>query len=86
MAHAYHEPKRALSLGVVEVRRDDGSIVAVGSASLMNDRDGAIDFAATASVMPEPGIYTLRMPTGAESVATLLPASARFRMRLALGR
>jgi len=83
MRHVYHEPKQALPLGVVEVRREDGTIAGDGVASLMSELDGAINFATTSSVVPEPGDYVLRLHTGKERRATLA-ASSRYRMRLTL--
>ncbi|MEZ4503630.1 MAG: hypothetical protein R3C39_13475 [Dehalococcoidia bacterium] len=80
MDHAYREPQQVLPLGVVEVRREDGTIAGIGVASLMNERGGAINFAATSSVVPEPSDSVLRCSLGKKRTARGT-ASSRFQMR-----
>src|SRR5687768_6012246 len=88
MARSYRlqPPRHVVRLGIAEVLLADRP-VAVGRVTLTNEVAGTIDFAACASVQPQPGDYVIRLASGAEyavSIGGLQPV-ARVAVRLTSG-
>ena len=84
--YRWEPPVEVVRLGTAEVLLGDRP-VAVGRVTLTNEVAGTIDFAACASVQPQPGDYVIRLASGAEHAVTIdgrAPA-ARMRVRLTSG-